>query len=113
MTRYSWIQDPVTHELIPRDEYYQRKEVNAPAVWSGVIEYESPVDGRLVEGRKARREDLARTNSRPWEGMEQERKEAARQKAYQEQAETREITKHVEKTLMQLPENVRRQLTRY
>jgi hypothetical protein len=46
--------------------------------------YQSPVTGEWIEGRKARREDLQRTNSRPWEGLEQERKEAARHTARQD-----------------------------
>lgn len=48
--------------------------------------YESPVDGRVVEGRAQRREDLRRTGSRPWEGREQELKEAQRRQQYQEHA---------------------------
>ena len=32
-----------------------------------------------------RREDLKRAGCRPWEGLEQEKKEAARQQAYAEQ----------------------------
>lgn len=47
--------------------------------------YDSPIDGRWVEGRVQRREDLRRSGSRPWEGREQEAKEAARRKAYSEQ----------------------------
>lgn len=46
--------------------------------------YESPVTGEWIEGRKARREDLKRTGSRPYEGREQEVKEANRARAAQE-----------------------------
>jgi hypothetical protein len=48
-------------------------------------DYVSPVSGLVVSGRRQRRNDLARTGSRPWEGMRQERKEAERRKAYAEQ----------------------------
>lgn len=69
-------------ELIEVGADYQ--EPVAPTVWGDIPAYESPVSGRVVEGRAARREDFKRTGSRPWEGMEQEKKEAARKKAYAE-----------------------------
>src|SRR5581483_5453790 len=56
----------------------------APVVWDDLPAYESPIDGRLVEGRKQRREDLARSRCRPYEGREQELKEDARVRAQQE-----------------------------
>lgn len=55
-----------------------REPKETPAVFDDLPGYESPIDGRWVEGRKARREDLRRSNSRPWEGIDQERKEADR-----------------------------------
>jgi hypothetical protein len=48
----------------------------APDVMPDLPGYESPIDGRWIEGRKARREDLRRSGSRPWEGLEQEKKAA-------------------------------------
>lgn len=48
--------------------------------------YISPASGRVIRGRAARREDLKRTNCRPWEGREAEEKEAAR---YRKEAEER------------------------
>lgn len=50
--------------------------VEAPAVQADLPGYQSPIDGKWVEGRRARTEDLKRSNCRPWEGMETERKEA-------------------------------------
>lgn len=50
--------------------------VEAPAVQTDLPGYQSPIDGKWVEGRRARTEDLKRSNCRPWEGMETERKEA-------------------------------------
>lgn len=44
--------------------------------------YVSPASGNVINGPKARREDMARTNSRPWEGMESEQKEAAKRRVY-------------------------------
>jgi len=73
-------------------------------------DYVSPVTGLLVSGRKQRNADLKNTNSREWAGMEQEQKEAARQRQYAEQKMEREIFRSAEKAIMQLPENLRRQL---
>lgn len=53
-----------------------RRIVEAPAVQADLLGYQSPIDGRWIEGRRARTEDLKRNNCRPWEGMETERKEA-------------------------------------
>ncbi|WP_216661165.1 hypothetical protein [Ralstonia sp. 3N] len=52
--------------------------VEAPAVQTDLPGYQSPIDGRWIEGRRARMEDLKRSNCRPWEGMEAEKKEAER-----------------------------------
>jgi hypothetical protein len=40
--------------------------------------YQSPVTGKWIDTPAQRRDDLKRTGSRPWEGMEQEQKEAGR-----------------------------------
>lgn len=53
-----------------------RRIVEAPAVQADLPGYTSPIDGKWIEGRRARTEDLKRNNCRPWEGMETERKEA-------------------------------------
>jgi putative FmdB family regulatory protein len=50
--------------------------IEAPAVQADLPGYTSPIDGRWIEGRRARTEDLKRSGCRPWEGMEAERKEA-------------------------------------
>lgn len=39
--------------------------------------YQSPVTGKWIDTPAQRRDDLARNNCRPWEGLEQEKKEAA------------------------------------
>ena len=39
--------------------------------------YQSPVTGKWVDTPSQRRDDLARTGSRPWEGMTVEKQEAA------------------------------------
>lgn len=52
----------------------------APAIHADLPGYESPATGKWIEGRAARRDDLARSGCRPWEGLEAERKEAAKVK---------------------------------
>ena len=59
-----------------RGFYPMARIIEAPAVQTDLPGYQSPIDGRWVEGRRARHEDLRRNNCRPWEGMEVERKEA-------------------------------------
>lgn len=53
-----------------------RRCIEAPAVQADIGGYQSPIDGRWIEGRVARNEDLRRNNCRPWEGMESEKKAA-------------------------------------
>lgn len=74
--------------------------------------YQSPVTGLWVEGRRARREDLKRTGSRPFEGIEQERKELARQQQYREQKLDASLTKAVSETFYQMSPQKRRILER-
>lgn len=56
--------------------HYMQRIVEAPSVQTDLPGYTSPIDGRWIEGRRARTEDLRRNNCRPWEGMDVERKEA-------------------------------------
>lgn len=70
--------NPETREMedIPLDAAPRRAD--APEVWDDLPGYDSPVTGEWVEGRRQRREDLKRTGCRPYEGREQEEKEAKR-----------------------------------
>lgn len=81
-----------------------------PLVFGDLPDYESPIDGHIVSGRVARREDLKRNNCRPWEGMESERKEAARRVQYIEQDSDRKLTETTHRALAQLPRHIRRVL---
>jgi hypothetical protein len=69
--------------------------------------YQSPVTGLWVEGRRARREDLKRSGSRPWEGLESEKKEAARRESYIEQRNDADLTKSASEAYYQLPPSKR------
>jgi len=75
-----------------------------------VEEYHSPVTGQLISGRKQRERDLRATKSRPWEGMEQERKEAEKRKRQEQERHESEVHRQVERAFMQLPDDKRRQL---
>lgn len=70
--------------------------------------YVSPVTGEWVDGRRARREDLKRTGSRPWEGMEAEKAEAARRRKESEAKFDRKLDEGIRRAYHQLPPEKRR-----
>ena len=79
----------------------------------GEIEaYESPVDGRVISSRAQRRADLDRTDSRPWEGREQESKEAKRREGYIEQKNDAQLHETVSRAYYQLSPSKRDALRR-
>lgn len=92
------VEVPVNREQAPR----------GITVMPDLPDYVSPVTGELVSGRKQRREDLARTGSRPWEGMESERKEVARFHAEQERKQDARLDASVREVFHQLPPSKRR-----
>ena len=104
--RYRW--DKQTGELveIPWD---RKQQSLAPTVWNDLPGYESPIDGRWVEGRKARREDLKRSGCRPYEGREQEMKEAAKVRQAQERQLDHLAEKMAHRAWAEAPERVRKQ----
>lgn len=59
MTRYVWknggFRDPATNEPMPMP---RRRAVCAPQVVPDTPAYASPITGEIIEGRRARREDL-------------------------------------------------------
>lgn len=72
--------------------------------------YQSPATGKWISSKAQRAEDMAESNTRPWEGIEQEKKEAERQKAYEEQRQDKELTACVEKTFKELPDHKKDQV---
>lgn len=73
---------------------------------SGIVDipaYESPATGKWITSRSERREDLKRAGCREWEGMDSERKEAARQKQYLEEKQDKALDETVRKAWAQLP----------
>ena len=59
--RYDEKQDKVV-EFFPEEQ-----EFVAPHVIHDMPAYQSPIDGRVITGRAARREDLKRSGCVPWE----------------------------------------------
>lgn len=82
----------------------------APMVAPDLPGYESPVSGKWIEGRAARREDLRRTGCRPYE--EGEREEYKRQVAHEEKKMDAERRETVARAFYALPESKRRALAR-
>lgn len=63
MTRQRYIQDPITHKLIPAEEWYaNRTEPNAPMVMPDLQPYRSMVTGEEIGGRRQHREHLKAHN---------------------------------------------------
>jgi hypothetical protein len=86
------------------------REPKGPMVFGDLPDYESPIDGHIVSGRVQRREDLKRNGCRPWEGKEQEQKEAQRRLQYHEQAVDSRLEESINRNLHQLRPDVRRVL---
>lgn len=94
-------------KLVEVDPNYQPPKREAPLVFGDLPSYRSPVNGQWIDGRVARREDLKRTGCRPWEGLDQEKKEAARQQGYADQKLEASLTKAASEALYQLPHQKR------
>lgn len=56
--RKRYIQDPQTLELVPYEEYYARREVNAPMVMPDIKPYQSMQTGEMIKSRSHHREHL-------------------------------------------------------
>jgi hypothetical protein len=109
MTRRRWIY--IEGEAVEVTNDYVPDPV-APMVIGDLPSYQSPVTGLWVDGRAQRREDLKRTGSRPWEGLDQEKKEAARHNAYIEQKQDARLHHHAAETFYQLSPQKREILTK-
>ena len=74
------------------------------APWDG---YVSPASGKYITSKRERERDMAETKCRPWEGMEQEKKEAARRKEYAKQELDLAVDKAVDSAFTSLPESLK------
>jgi hypothetical protein len=77
--------------------------LSASMVQGDLPSYTSPIDGKWIDGRKQRAEDLKRNGCRPWEGLDQEKKEAAKQVKYADEKLDASLTKTAAETFHQLP----------
>jgi hypothetical protein len=103
--RFVW--DPVRKELV---ETAARRPRALHFIQGDLPGYESPITGQWIEGRKARREDLRRHNCRPWEGLDQEKREAAKAQAENEARQAAAVDRRVEQTWAQFPSRMKRVL---
>lgn len=103
--RYRWSKEANAMVEVPWDS---RAAPIAPVVWNDLPAYESPIDGRVVDGRRQRRDDLARTGCRPYEGREQEQKEAAKVRADQERQTDQLAERMAHRAWADAPERVRK-----
>jgi hypothetical protein len=85
MTRKRWIQQK-NGDLVEVGQDFELESRSTAAIWGEIPEYVSPVTGKVISGRVQRREDMASAGARPWEGKDQEVKEAKRRQAYIDQA---------------------------
>ena len=65
--------------------------------------YQSPISGKWIDTPSQRRDDLARNNCRPWEGLEQEQKEAAKRGAEEETKYDQKLESAISQTLQEMP----------
>lgn len=75
---------------------------------AGGQEYVSTTTGRHITTERARRDDLARSGCRPYEGFEQENKEAARWREHKEKQSDGRLHESVARAYHQLSPKERR-----
>ena len=65
--------------------------------------FESPATGRVITSESARKRDMKESGCRQWEGIEQEKKYAAKAKAEEMQKEEKQVESWVAETYQNLP----------
>lgn len=90
----------------------QPRSAVAPRVQGDLPGYESPVSGKWIEGRKARREDFKRTNTREWEGLGSEQRAAAEIHKDREKRSEAKLTESAHRAWAEAPSDVRRILSK-
>ena len=101
--RYVW--DPNLKELV---RVRARRQEALHFIQPDLPGYQSPITGQWIEGRKARREDLKRHECRPWEGREQEAKEAAKVRAEADRRLDQIAERMAHRAWAEAPERVRK-----
>lgn len=75
--------------------------------------YISPATGQTITSHAQRRDDFKRSRSRPWEGLEQENKEAARKRKYREDKFDAKLEENARRAWHQLDPKKRAELGGY
>lgn len=101
--RYRYVDGRMV-EISLNDEQRERHHFVQPDIPG----YASPVSGNWIEGRRARREDLKRTGCRPYEGREQETKEAAKVRAEWDRQADQIAERIAHRAWAEAPERVRK-----
>jgi len=65
--------------------------------------FESPATGKMITSKAQRREDMKASGCREWEGLENEKSNAARQKKYEEDAADEKLDATVRTVWANLP----------
>ncbi len=65
--------------------------------------YVSHTSGKYIDTKRARVDDLARSGCRPWEGLEQETKQKAKDRAHEEKKDDAKLEASVRKAYHELP----------
>lgn len=84
-----------------------KRVISAAFVSDDIPAYVSPTTGRVIGSRTARRDDLRRSGARPWEGLEAEKKEAARKRAYADEKTDAKLTETAHRAWHELPPSKR------
>jgi hypothetical protein len=85
--------------------------VICPAFVQDDIEpYVSPATGRIIGSKSKRRDDFKRSQTRPWEGLEAEKKEAARRRKHIEDKHDAKLTDAAYRAFHALPPSKRKVL---
>ena len=87
---------------------YEPDGPSGPFVIGEIEAYQSPIDGSVIDSRAKRREDLKRSGSRPWEGLQAEKKEAARIQSQEREKFNKTIEAGIWKSYYQLDPKKRR-----
>ena len=105
--RRRYVYDPDLKEMVEVNLNY-RQEPMGPAIFGDLPGYQSPVTGKWVDGKRARREDLKRTGSRPYEGRKIEEQIVKSRQESEDRKLDQIIEKHVVDVWQHSPERVRR-----
>jgi hypothetical protein len=88
--KVKWCEDNAHHYADIEEAWNKKLEMHAFPPRSAAVRvmpsYRSPITGKWIDTPAQRREDLARSGSRPWEGIESERKVAQERVKAEEKA---------------------------